>query len=555
MTSVSEDGQASSYPVVIVGGGPTGLTLANLLAIEGIPTLLIERHTSTVQEPRAVSIDDEALRTMQAIGIVDEVLKQIVPGYGSHYYSPRGGCFVRVEPIETSYGYPRRNAFRQPILERQLRESLDRFSHVEARFSYTLDSFTQDAVGVLLHVTEPGGRHIQIACDYLVGCDGANSTVRDLLGIALEGSTFNERWLIVDLENSENPSPHTRVFCDPERPCITLPGPNRTRRFEFKLHPLERDEDLLAPEVIAKLLSTHEADPGSTIIRKVVYKFHARMATRWSEGRVFLAGDAVHLMPPFAGQGMNTGIRDAHNLAWKLVSVVRGRAGPGILDTYEEERRRHAAKMIQLSLQMGMVMAPPNYWWAWAIQNAFRVLGIFPAAQDYIAQMKYKPGPRFLSGFIIPDAKHHSLVGSLFPQPYVETKEQRNMLLDEVLENGFSLLARTSQPDRVFAQMTQPVWDRLQVRRVAVLPQNAPWCLSPGITVVREIDHTLAAALAGYPDHLILLRPDHYVAACIPAADIARGSDLVGTLLQKTWRAPEEANLWGERAEDSSLRP
>ena len=540
MTSYHGEGHASEYQVVIVGAGPAGLTLANLLGVEGIRTLLIERHTSTVQEPRAVSIDDEALRTMQAAGIVEDVLKQVVPGYGSHYYSPGGRCFVRVEPTETPYGYPRRNAFRQPILERQLRESLDRFPHVEAMFAHTLESFKQDAKGVLLRVAEPGARHIQIACDYLVGCDGANSTVRDLLGIALEGSTFNERWLIVDLENSENPSPHTRVFCDPERPCITLPGPNRTRRFEFKLHPLERDEDLLAPEVISKLLSTHGADLHSTIVRKVVYRFHARMAVRWSERRVFLAGDAAHLMPPFAGQGMNTGIRDVHNLAWKLASVVRGLVGPGVLDTYEEERRRHAAKMIQLSLQVGVVMAPRHFWLAWAIQNAFRVLGIFPPAQDYVAQMKYKPKPRFLAGFIVPDGSHRqrTLVGSLFPQPYVETEEQRNVLLDEVLGNGFSLLARTSQPDRTFAPVTQLVWGRLQVRRIAVLPQNAIWCYPPGVTTVREIDQ----ALAGYPDHLILLRPDHYVAACIPASDIARGSDLVGALLQKTWRASERGN-------------
>jgi 3-(3-hydroxy-phenyl)propionate hydroxylase len=354
-----------------------------------------------------------------------------------------------------------------------------------------------------------------------------------MVGIPLTGPTLDERWLIVDLENSENPSPHTRVFCDPERPCITLPGPNRTRRFEFKLHPLERDEDLLAPEVLSKLLDTHGASPGSTIIRKVVYRFHARMAARWSEGRVFLAGDAAHLMPPFAGQGMNTGIRDVHNLAWKLAAVVRGQLGPRILDTYEEERRRHAAKMIQLSLQMGAVMAPRNYWSAWTIQTAFRLLGIFPPAQEYVAQMKYRPKPRFLSGFIVPGGRqrHRTLIGRLFPQPFVETQEQQKVFLDEVLGNGFSLLARTSQPEHIIAATTQPVWDRLQIRRIAVLPQNAAWCCPPGVTTVREIDQVLA----GYPDHLILLRPDHYVAACFPVSDAARGSELVGALLQNTW--------------------
>lgn len=534
MTSGLEDGGVTHYPVVIVGAGPTGLTLANLLGVAGIRTLLIERHTSTVQEPRAVSIDDESLRTMQAAGIVDEVLKHIVPGYGSHYYSPKGRCFVKVEPTETPYGYPRRNAFRQPVLERQLREALHRFPHVETRFGSTLQAFTQDTKGVSLCITDAAGQQTRITCDYLIGCDGANSTVRDLLGISLEGSTFNERWLIIDLEHSENPSPETRVFCDPRRPCITLPGPDHTRRFEFKLHSRERDEDLLAPDVIRNLLDTHEADPQSTIVRTVVYRFHARLADRWSNGRVFLAGDAAHLTPPFAGQGMNSGIRDAHNLAWKLAAAIHGQIGPAILDTYESERRDHAAAMIQLALWMGAVMAPHYSWSAWAMQNAFRLLGILPPALDYVAQMKYKPKPRFLSGFIVPDRrrKYRTFIGSLFPQPYVETQEERKVLLDELLGNGFSLLAYTSEPDRVFAATTQPVWERLRVRRIAVLPQGANWRTPPGIVTVRALDQTLPSLLT---DHLVLLRPDHYVAACIPIAEIAWSSDSIDTLLQKTW--------------------
>lgn len=536
MTLLAGEEPQVRYPVVIVGSGPTGLTLANLLGAEGIRALLIERHTSTGQEARAVSIDDESLRTMQALGLVEKVLKEVVPGYGSHYYSPGGRCFVKVEPTETPYGYPRRNAFRQPIFEKQLREGFERFPRIETWFGSTLETFMQDADGVVLNVMRPGGLPARIACDYLVGCDGASSTVRNLLGVSLEGSTFNERWLIVDLENSENPSPHTKVFCDPRRPCVTLPGPNRTRRFEFKLHPHERDEDLLAPEVIQNLLRTHEADPHSTIVRKVVYRFHARLATRWSDGRVFLAGDAAHLTPPFAGQGMNSGIRDAHNLAWKLAAVVRGQIGPGILDTYELERRDHMAAIIRLSLRMGTIMAPRSFWSAWAVQNAFRMLSLFPPAQAYVAQMKYKPRPRFLSGFLVPGGqlKNHSLVGSLFPQPYVETAEGEKVLLDEILGNGFSLLTLTAQPDLVFAAVTQPIWDRLRVQRVAVLPQKAAWCVAPGIIVVREQDQTLTKIAAAHAGYLILLRPDHYVAAYIPVADIAQGSDIIDALLRKT---------------------
>ncbi len=546
MTSSTSKEPLTHYPVVIVGAGPTGLVLANLLGGEGIRTLLIERHPSTGREPRAVSLDDESLRTLQTLGLVTEVLQHVVPGYGSQYYSPGGRCFVTVEPTETPYGYPRRNAFRQPILERQLREGLERYSHIETRFGSTLQTLTQDASSVVVSITGPEDRRTRIACDYLIGCDGASSTVRNLLSISLAGSTFDERWLIIDLENSDSPSPHTKVFCDPRRPCISLPGPDRTHRFELKLHAHERDEALLVPEVIQNLLHTHGADPNSTIVRKVVYRFHARLADHWSKGRVFLAGDAAHLSPPFAGQGMNSGIRDAHNLAWKLAWVLRGQVGPHLLGTYERERRAHVSAMIRLALQMGSVMAPRTFLSAWAVQNTFRVLGLFPAAQAYVSQMKYKPKPRFLDGFLVSPGRRRSqtLVGSLFPQPLVETRKGEIVLLDDVLGNGFSLLALTAQPELAFASTTQAIWGQLGVRRVALLPVGTSWHDTSEITLVRERDQALMALQAKYADSVLLLRPDHYIAACIPVAEIAQRSAIIEALLQHTGRptAPQQTN-------------
>jgi 3-(3-hydroxy-phenyl)propionate hydroxylase len=535
MALVPEHNLDARYSVVIVGAGPTGLTLANLLGVENVRVLLIEQHASTVQEPRAVSIDDESLRTMQAIGIVEEVLARTIPGCGLHYYSADGHCFAQVEPDGKPYGYPRRSVFHQPTLERQLCEALQRFDQIETAFGYTLESFSQNADSVSLCVTRPGEHRVEIECDYLVGCDGASSAVRGLLGISLAGSTFSERWLVVDLENAENSSPHTKVFCNPRRPCIALPGPDQTRRFEFKLHSYEQDKDLLAPEMLHSLLAAHKANPHSVIVRKAVYRFHARLATQWSQGRVFLAGDAAHLTPPFAGQGMNSGIRDAHNLAWKLAIVLCDQMGAGILDTYEVERRDHTAAMIQMALQVGAIMAPRTRWTAWIVQNSLRALRICPAAHEYITQMKYKPKPRFLLGFIVSDgrSRHRTLVGRLFPQPPVLTQDNRSILFDEVVGNEFTLLVRTARPDLAFAATTHPVWDRLHARRVAILPQDADWCSLPGITSVREQDPAFAAIFADYPDGFIVLRPDHYVMACISASDIARGSNAVDALLQK----------------------
>lgn len=532
---------AEHVAVVVVGGGPIGLTLANLLGIQGVRCLLIERNATTVQEPRAVSIDDETLRTMQAAGVVDEVLAQIVPGYGSHYYSPHRIRFAKVEPTGQPYGYPRRNAFRQPVLEAQLKSALSRFDSVETLFGWRMDRYRNDAGRVILSLRGPADEARTVTCDYLVGCDGAASPVREQQGVQLEGTTFDERWLILDLENNENTVTHTEVFCDRRRPCITLPGPDRTRRFEFKLVEGETDADLLDPAMVDGLLRTHGADPRATIRRKVVYRFHARVAPRWSFGRVHLAGDAAHLTPPFAGQGMNSGIRDVHNLAWKLKAVLDGRAGPGLLDSYERERKDHIWQMIDLALRMGRVMSPPTWIRGFVTQSAFLALNAWPPARDYVAQMKYKPPPRFNEGFLIPDGKgRNSLVGRLLPQPRVNFAGAGSVPLDDVLGNRFALLLRTARPVEAFASLQHPVWDALGAARVALLPPGTQAAI-PGLHCVHEADGPPEARLALGSEEVLLLRPDHYVAAAFPLADADRASQAVQALLDATWRGGKAA--------------
>lgn len=532
------------YSVVIVGGGPVGLTLANLLGASGISTLLAERNLTTVQEPRAVSIDDESLRTMQAIGLVDEVAGAMVAGYGSHYYSASRVCFAKVEPAGRPYGYPRRNAFRQPILEHQLKTALGRFPHVNQHFGWQCDGFTQTPDTVLVRLAGPAGETKQITCDYLVGCDGASSMVRGQLGLELAGTTFDERWLIIDLENNENTTRHTEVFCDRRRPCITLPGPDRTRRFEFKLLPGETDDDLLAPAMAAKLLSTHGADPKATIRRKTVYRFHARVAPDWRVGRVFLAGDAAHLTPPFAGQGMNSGIRDAHNLGWKLAAVVNRQAGPLLLDSYERERKPHVWQMVQLALRMGRVMSPPSWLHGFTTQTLFQALKIWPAARDYVAQMKYKPAPFFENGFVTHGAdRKPRLPGRLLPQPQVLDANGRPQRLDDLANNRFVLLARGRGAPAALDRLRHPVWDRLDAVRIALLP-GPPGPGEPNrVLIALEADDALAAVFGPRTDFAVLLRPDHYVAAVIPFGDSSHAAEAMEALLDASWPRSEPAPL------------
>jgi 3-(3-hydroxy-phenyl)propionate hydroxylase len=527
------------WPVVVVGAGPNGLTTANLLARYGVDVLLIERNETTVQEPRAVSIDDESLRTMQAIGVVDEVVSRVVLGYGSDYFSAGGSCFLQVRPTTKEYGYPRRNAFRQPVFEEQLRDHFcaqaARATHSEAWFGTELIDFRQSADGVDLVLRRPDGTAIEVSTPYLVACDGGRSFVREKLGIKLSGSTFRERWLILDLEETCDPTRDTKVFCDPARPCLSLPGPDRTRRFEFMLHEGETEPEVTSAEFTRKLLTPH-GEENTPLRRSRVYTFHARIADRWRDGRIFLAGDAAHLSPPFAGQGMNSGIRDAHNLAWKLASVSRGRLGPRLLETYEQERRGHAWEMILLALRMGKVMMPRSGWSAFALQASFRALSLLPPARAYFAEMKYKPKPRFDVGFLGhgDEGRVIPLVGRLLPQPRVRSVD-REGLLDDFLGNEFALVSLPQTAPSLFDQLPANLWTPLDLKRVAI---RSPGDKSPSqnrVISVFDMDGAFSWSMKKVPPGLLFVRPDRYVAAHLPAENIEVGIREVEELIKRTW--------------------
>jgi 3-(3-hydroxy-phenyl)propionate hydroxylase len=293
----------ADYDVAIIGAGPTGLTLANLSGLAGLRVALVERNETTVQEPRAVSIDDEALRTMQAAGLIDAVLKDVALDYGAHYFTPDGVCFAKVEPKTREFGYPRRSAFAQPKLEATLREGLARFDHVRVLLGHACESVTDRNGAVEAVVRAPEGHEQTLRARYLVGCDGARSMVRRAIGANLVGSTYEERWLIVDLASTKERFRQTRVLCNPARPVITLPGPHGIRRYEFMLREGESEEEVTSPEFVRKLLAEHGPDADEPVVRRRVYTFHARVADRWRRGRIFIAGDAAQSVAAFRRAG------------------------------------------------------------------------------------------------------------------------------------------------------------------------------------------------------------------------------------------------------------
>ena len=291
-----------------------------------------------------------------------------------------------------------------------------------------------------------------------------------------------------------------------------------------------------APDFVRVLLAAHGPDADAPVIRRQVYTFHARIADRWNSRCIFLAGDAAHLSPPFAGQGMNSGVRDAHNLAWKLAAVATGRLGPALLDSYRRERAPHAQALINLAVNMGRVMMPTSRAEAFLVQGAFRLARFAPRLQAYFAQMKYKPKPFYRDGFVVADDGGLRLAGRMLPQPLVELPDRRRLMLDDLLGDGFVLIAYGREAQRVIADSADLDLGLGALRRLAVLPSDCnPDPAFAQVTVVRDVDGLLAS---GMPDAgvALLLRPDRYVAAAArtePDA-VARMAERMRAMVQET---------------------
>jgi 3-(3-hydroxy-phenyl)propionate hydroxylase len=533
--------------VIVVGAGPVGLALANLLGSYGIGVELIERRETTGLEPRAVLMDDESLRCVQAVGLHEPILANTLSGYGAGYYSQAGGrCFARVEPGPERLGFPARNRFHQPDLERVLQQGLDRFPSVTRRFSTELLSFSQDGAGVAARLISHDGER-QVRARYLVGCDGAASAVRESLGVRLEGETFAQRWLILDLvEAGQPPLDHTAFICDPRRPAVIVPGPNGRRRFEFMLRPGESPEAMLAGDCAA-LLEAHGQPRPHQVERKTVYAFHARIANAWRVNRVFLAGDAAHLMPPFAGQGMNTGIRDAANLAWKLAVAVREPGAASLLDSYERERKPHAAELLQFSLMLGRVVMTPGPARAVLRDLGFGVADALPWARRFIRRQNFKPRPRHRAGFFLRGAPGFgpSLVGAMAPQPWVRCADGVRRRLDVLLGRGFALVGiDVPLPPEALVRLS-PGLQTLGLARVSLRSSRTTTCPEPEDAAVGLLDpeDPASAELLAHAGALMLVRPDRYVAACIRPGQILGLLAELEALLDRTAQAPDHSRV------------
>ena len=329
----------TSSDIAIVGLGPVGALLANLLGRLGLRVDVFERDRTAYALPRAVHFDDEAMRVFQAVGLAEEIAADTHVSPGTLFVDGEGRVMLdwsrRME--EGPQGWHESYRFHQPTLERALRKGLGRFGHVRVRLGH--------------EVVDPEA----LEARYVVGCDGARSGVRAAIGGGSEDLGFHERWLVIDL-TLKRPRPdlgdYTRQFCDPARPATYVRTTGHRRRWEIRVQDGEGDD----PETVWRLLSPWIGPEDAEIERAVIYSFHALVARRWRRGRLFIAGDAAHQTPPFMGQGLCAGIRDAANLAWKLAAVIRDDAPESLLDSYQNERMPHVRDYVELAVRMGRLL-------------------------------------------------------------------------------------------------------------------------------------------------------------------------------------------------------
>jgi 3-(3-hydroxy-phenyl)propionate hydroxylase len=306
-----------------------------------------------------------------------------------------------------------------------------------------------------------------------VACDGGNSYVRRTLNISFDGKTAPNQWIVVDIANDPLSTPNVYLCCDPVRPYVSAALPHGVRRFEFMVMPGETEAELSKPENMRRLLAKVLPDPDRVeLIRSRMYTHNARLAGRFRVERIVLAGDAAHIMPVWQGQGYNSGMRDACNLAWKLALVVKGLAGEALLDTYEQERRDHAKAMINLSVLAGHVLAPPKRWQGMLRDGISWLLSYLPPVKRYFLEMRFKPMPQYSAGVLVAAdfAVKDSPVGRMFIQPKVLTEAGKDVLLDEVIGSNFAIIAWGCNPTWGLSAEQVAFWRNLGTRFIQVLP-------------------------------------------------------------------------------------
>ena len=466
------------FDVAIVGFGPTGAVLANLLGARGWQVAIFDREPGLIDLPRAVHFDGEVMRIFDAAGLADAITPCIRPSGGMQYINPAGKLMLERKPAAATgvHGWANNYLFHQPDLETTLRQGVERFPELRVFTRHEVEAVAQDATSAVLTVRSLD--HTTVSkprARWVIGCDGARSRVRDAIHPGQVDLGLHQSWLVVDvlLERDIDLPLATVQFCDPSRPVTFVNVTGRRRRWEIMLMPGDDWDAMTQPATIWRLLSRWLQPGDASLVRGAVYTFHSLLAERWRDRRLLIAGDSAHQTPPFLGQGMCAGIRDASNLAWKLDLVLRG-ADDALLDSYQSERAPHVHEYVATAVRLGNIIQTTDPVIAAARDQRFEQEG-----RQEIVNLAPQLGPGLHTG-VLP-------AGTMPGQPRLSDGAR----LDRALGNGFAVLAADTSIVAELPALARARFDAIGTR----------WASDAG----------LGGWLGEIGSPVVVLRPDRYV--------------------------------------------
>ncbi len=522
----------SAVDVLVVGAGPVGLTAANLLGALNVSCLLLEQKPVTSDTPKAIAVDDEYMRVLNALELADGLGPHTSRPFGVHFISPLGFVLVKVPGFITPNGFGNRNAVLQPVFEKILLRGSRRYPGVRCHYGASVTAVRQTDADVRVELQTAAGPH-RMHARYLLACDGARSFIRAALDIDFPGARIDEPHLVVDLADFPDQVAHSRFFCNPRRPINSVPGPYGGRRLEFMLLANDDREEIQTDAAIRRLVDRHTPYKGVPlhIIRRTVYGFSERIAGHLQKGRVFLLGDAAHVMPPFGGQGMNTGARDAANLCWKIALVLNGRAAPRLLLTYETERRDHIRAIVDYSVRVGRLANIRSRGLAFLRDLGFAAANLVPGIRRYFREMRYLPKPLLRHGLIArgADEDANSLTGRIIPRIGLRAQSGERAFIDDLAGPGFALLGLQVEATALAGAAAHPLWAALAAKQLLI--NELPDTLRMAALAFTVDDDAGRALLARYRGKILVLRPDRYVAGIAAPAGFEALSDRLEEIL------------------------
>ncbi|CAM2144900.1 3-(3-hydroxy-phenyl)propionate hydroxylase [Pararobbsia alpina] len=514
------------FDVVIVGMGPVGLTLAATLAKQGRPVAVVEKHANLYGMPRAGHIDHEIVRILQSLDAAAPVLADSYPTVEYIWKNALGETLLEFDwGAKAVSGYNSDYMQYQPLLEDALFSRIANQPHVTLYRGWEAAEFvdTPEGVEALLFRTELAeGAHVPTRTDhseritgrYLVGADGANSVVRRWLGIERDDLGFNEKWLDVDARKKREFQLDFDCgqICDPKRPVTVLPLGKRHRRWEWAMLPGETREELERPETAWRLLAEQGVSADDVeIVRQIVYTFEARIAREWRRGHTFLVGDAAHTMPPFQGQGMCSGMRDAVNLAWKIDAVLKGVCDDALLDTYQQERYPHVYDWTIISIESGKVPCTLDPAIADARDAKFRS-GWRPPMPDF-PKLNFGVIGHDRSGALMP------IAGQLSLQATVQRGSRTGLFDDLFPHYGYTIVSLGDNAERYLSAAQLQMLDMLGTQYVKL------GATGDDDADAVDVEGRYAEFFEQHGIEVMIVRPDFYVFAGCALADLGEAID------------------------------